>query len=479
MRRLIAWYLLPASLVTLAGGCNDTLTLEPEDEVEEGSAIVDATSARAAQAGMYDALQSNSYYGEGFLSFGDLTADDVIHTGTFTDYALADREDLRADNGNLAAIWNQIYEAIATNNQVLARVPAIADLEDDEKNQILGEAHFLRALNYHNLVTSWGDVPLVLEPPASVEEAAQAARSPVTQVYAQILADLAEAEQLMTVDDQTRKGSLGAVFAVRSRVLLYTQDWEGAEDAAETVVGMEYELAARYGDLFTAEGQDTPEDIFRVAFTAQEFTNLPYYYLSGLVGGRREISPAVSLLTAFGVNADPGYDPDTLQTIDDDGNQLFTPVDLRAAWSISYDSRGRRYGSKYPEAEGAEDLHIIRFAEVLLNKAEAEAQQSKLTEAIDSYNLVRVRAGLAPHVLGVTDLDPGLGVNLLDSQEEVLAEIYDERRLELAMEGFRWPDLVRLGLAPSVLAIPAFRILFPLPQRELDVAPNLTQNPGY
>jgi hypothetical protein len=464
MRRWIAPLVLPAVLLTLAAGCDETLTVEPQDEVREENAIVDAVSARAAQAGMYDALQSNSYYGEGFLSFGDLTADDVIHTGTFTDYALADRYDLRADNGNIASIWNQIYEAISANNQVLARVPSVHGLDSAEapgggwvqveRNQILGEAHFLRALNYHNLVKSWGDVPIVLEPPANVDEAGEVARSPASQVYAQILADLAEAEDLMT-DGGTRKGSLGALFALRSRVLLYQQNWVAAEEAAEAVVDMGYELATNYRDLFTAEGQDTPEDIFRLAFTAQEFTNLPYYYLSGLVGGRREIAPSSAHAAAYETG------------------------DLRRAWSISFDARNRRYGSKYPDAEGAEDLHIIRFAEVLLNKAEAEAQQGKLTEAIDSYNLVRERAGLTAHVLGITDIDPGTGVNLLDTQQEVLNEIYDERRFELAMEGFRWPDLVRLGLAPLVLGIPEFRILFPIPQRELDVAPNLTQNPGY
>jgi hypothetical protein len=479
MRRASTLYALPALLLIFAAGCDDTLTVEPQDEVREEDAIVDATSARAARAGMYDALSSNSYYGEGFLSFGDLPADDVIHTGTFTSYALADRYDLRADNGEVESIWNQIYEAIGTNNQVLKRVAPLAGLEPVEKDQILGEAYFLRALNYHNLVKLWGDVPLVLEPPASVADAAQVSRSPVNAVYTQILADLAQAEQLITDESQTRKASVGAVFALRSRVLLYRQDWAGAEAAAEEVVAMGYALAGNYRDLFTAEGQDTPEDIFRLAFTAQEFTNLPYYYLSGLVGGRREISPSVGLLHAYGYNADLGYDPDTLQTTDEDDNEIFNPVDRRAAWSISYDRRPRRYGSKYPEAEGAEDLHVVRFAEVLLNKAEAEARQGKLAEAVDSYNLVRVRAGIAPHILGVTDLDPGAGVNFLDTQQEVLNEIYDERRLELAMEGFRWHDLVRLGLAPTVLGIPAFRTLFPIPERELDVAPNMTQNPGY
>ena len=106
---------------------------------------------------------------------------------------------------------------------------------------------------------------------------------------------------------------------------------------------------------------------------------------------------------------------------------------------------------------------------MLLIKAEALARQNDLAGAVDTYNQIRVRAGVAPHTLGVD----------VTTQDEVLAAIDQERRLELAFEGDRWPDLVRTGQAMPVLGVPEFQTLFPIPQAERDVAPGVTQNPGY
>ncbi len=112
---------------------------------------------------------------------------------------------------------------------------------------------------------------------------------------------------------------------------------------------------------------------------------------------------------------------------------------------------------------------MIRFAEVLLIKAESEARQNKLGEALASLNPVRVRAGLALLVLGVDVV----------TQQDVIDAVLREWLLELAFEGDRWPDLVRTGRAVAVLGIEQFQALYPIPRAELDVAPNLVQNPGY
>ena len=116
---------------------------------------------------------------------------------------------------------------------------------------------------------------------------------------------------------------------------------------------------------------------------------------------------------------------------------------------------------------GAEDLHVIRYAEVLLIRAEAEARQGNLAGADAALNRVRARAGVDSLHLVV------LG------QPAAIAAILDERRFELAFEGDRWPDLVRTGRAITVLGVQAFQTLYPIPLNELDVAPNLVQNPGY
>jgi hypothetical protein len=437
---------LVAALTFVAvAGCESTLSLEPSTEVEVKDAIVDAQSARAALAGAYDALQSGSYYGGDFLFFTELPTDNASHEGTFTSFADVDLHVTTADNTTIEGIWDAIYDGVGRANTLIALIPGVADLEQEEKDDIVGQAHLLRALHYHNLVKIWGPVPLRLQPPPSIDELASTTRAPEDQVYQQILSDLDQAEQLMSDASRTQTGSLGAVAALRSRVLLYKGDYAAAEAAANATLEFGYELAESFPALFEATGNSTPEDIWRASFTATEFNNVGFYYLSKSFGGRRELAPTSDLEAAF-----------------EEGDE-------RGAWSIQYDPDEDRYGGKFPTSEGAEDLHVIRLGEVLLNKAEAQARQNKLAEAVATYNLLRERAGVAPHQLG-TDVR---------TQQEVIDAILLERRRELAFEGDRWPDLVRTGRAAEVLEIPAFRTLFPIPQNEVDVAPSITQNPGY
>jgi hypothetical protein len=155
----------------------------------------------------------------------------------------------------------------------------------------------------------------------------------------------------------------------------------------------------------------------------------------------------------------------------------YAPTDERGAWSIQLDD-DTPYGAKFRTSAGTEDFHVIRFAEVVLTKAEALARQNQLAEAVAEYDPIRQRAGLPPDTLGTTVIDASTG-NVLDTQAEVVARILHERRLELAFEGDRWPDLVRTGLATLVLGIDGKMTLYPIPEREMDVTPGLTQNPGY
>jgi len=450
-----------ALLLVTAAGCESILDVAPINQVPEETAIVSPATARAAVAGMYDGLQGGSYYGGAFLFFGDLSADDVRHTGTFTTYREVDQNAITADNSSIEGVWDALYRTIGRANIVILKVPTVNGLDPSERDQMLGEAHFIRALTYHNLVKLWGEasptgmgVPLRLEPAPDIPSASDINRSTTGAVYTQILADLTQAQALMSVVTNSRQASVDAVRAIRARVLLYQQNWAAAETEAEAVAAR-YTLAAAYSDLFTPEGDDTPEDIFRVNFTATEFNNLGYYYRAkGAAGGRREVGPTDALLQAY----DPAYDP-AFPTV-------YNPVDLRGQWNVSFQGN-TRYGSKYPTGIGAEDLHAIRFAEVLLIQAEAEARQNKLAEAEASVAPIRTRAGL-----------PALRVDLM-AQAAAISAILQERRLELAYEGDRWPDLVRTGLAVAVLGIPAYQQLYPIPQNELDVAPQLVQNPGY
>jgi len=434
-------FFVPSLLLAAAAACSKELATAPRDQVLADQAIVDAPTARAALAGTYAGLQALGYYGRNLEILGDLPTDNAVHTGTFQYLDDIDLHDIKADNTTTTSVWTAIYAVIARANMVLTKVPNIPDLSTAEKNEILGEAHFLRALSYHNLVKFWGDVPMPLEPILVASDAVKYQRVPVAQVYTQILSDLNQAGQLITNTSNTRQATVMAVHAIRSRVLLYKGDYQGALDEANIVLAGRDTLTVAYPDLFTPTGTNTSEDIFRVAFTPVQYNEMGYYYLGS---GRRELQPSKDLNTSYEAG------------------------DLRKPWTVKPRGSSNLQGTKFPTTIGAEHLHVIRLAEVVLIKAEALARLNQLAPAVAEYNKVRVRAGLAPHTLGVA----------VTTQADVINAIVKERRLELALEGDRWPDLVRLGLAISVLGVTQNQTLFPIPANDVNTA-NLTQNPGY
>ncbi len=431
-------------LVVALAGCNDLLETNPVNQVPTDQAITDAASARVALAGVYDGLQSLSLYGGDYIFFNDLYADNADAAGTFNDFYDAGNRLILADNFTMADNWIALYNTINRANNLLEKVPGIADLDDTEKRQMLGEALTVRALCYHDLVRVWGNVPMPLVPAKDLEEASKVVTVDKATVYAQIEADLKSADTLMTAGGPTTHATQGAAEAILARVYLYEGKYPEADAQADVVTAQGYTLAPEFSDLFTPQGNDTKEDILKIKFSASDYNDFGYYYLSSRQGhgGRHELAPSDDLIASF----------DT--------------TDIRYDWSIGLDPFE---GRKWRTSAGAEEIHVIRYAEVLLIKAEAQAQQNLLAQAVTTYNIIRARAGLPDHVLGVD----------VTTQADVLAAIELERRHELCFEGDRFPDLVRLGQAETVLAIPAFRTVFPIPQREIDVAPGITQNPGY
>ncbi len=448
---------LPLLSAVALAGCSSVLDVPPTSSIASDVAIVDAVGAHAALTGSYSALQSAGLYGHTIVDWTEVLSDNAQHTGTFDNYADADANRLRADNGSVASIWNAAYNGINRANEILQKVPNVPGLDAAEMNEILGESHFLRALQYHDLVKLWGDVPLRLEPVKSAADAGTITRSTSAVVYTQILADLTKAEQLITAGrTQTRQASRGAAFALESRVKLYQQDWAGAEAAAATVEGMGYSLAPNFSDLFDATGNNTPEDIFRITFTPTQSNSVGFYFLPKPLGGRYEDAPTTGpngIIAAFDPASGGSY-------------ANYRPTDKRGIWSISR-SGTKTYAAKLRNPAGDEDIHVLRLGEVILIRAEALAHLNRLPEAVAEYNRLRVRAGLAA--------DPVVGL----TQDGVLAAIARERRLELAFEGDRWPDLVRTGGTITVMGLTAQQSLLPIPQGEIDTAPGITQNPGY
>lgn len=442
------------ALLALAAGCNDVLQTEPVTSLPQDQLVTDVATARASLNGAYDGLQSGSYYGLSLLLLGDLPADNTVWTGTFQYLGDVQTNRIQADNAEVTALWTAIYAQIDRDNVLITKVPGVAGIPDADKQDITGQAYFLRALGYHNLVKFWGAVPMPLKPVSSPLEAQAYTRTPVNDVYTQILKDLDSAQALIKNTTNTRYATPTAARALRARVLFYRAglpgnansqaDYQAALDAANLVLAGRDTLTVPYADLFTAAGTNTTEDIFRVSFNATETNAISNYYLQA---GRAEVAPSPSIDAAYPAG------------------------DLRKAWSIRPGTAARPLnGNKYAARPGTEHVHVIRLAEIVLIKAEALARLNRLAEAVAEYNKVRIRAGLAPHTLG----------NQVTTQAQVLAQIELERRLELAFEGDRWPDLNRLGRAAAVKTLPnPGYVLFPIPLRDTRTTPGLTQNPGY
>lgn len=449
-------YILAAAVAALAlSACDKVLDTEPYDRVSSESAITDLSTAQAALNGAYASLASSSYYGLDLQLLGDLPSDNGRWAGTFQFLGDLVNNRVAADNPEVTALWTALYRSIDRANVVIARIPQVSGLTDATKNQLLGEAYFIRALTYHNLVKLWGPVPTPTTPVTTPGEATGYTRTPVDQVYTLILADLDKAAQLIpTSNANTRRATRTAVTAIRSRVLFYragvtnaAADYQGALDAANAVLVGRDTLTVPYASLFDAIGANTSEDIFRIAFTASQGNSLGFYWL---FAGRHEAEPSVNL------------------------NAAYEAGDLRKASTVGPRTAGstRLQGLKYPTTTGTEHPHVIRLAELVLIKAEVLARQNSLAAAVVEYNKVRVRAGLRPHMLG-TDVR---------TQADVIAAVTKERRIELALEGDRWPDLVRQGLVVSVKGISdrAYQALFPIPQRDISASSGtLIQNTGY
>jgi hypothetical protein len=451
--------LVPALLLAIAAGCNGPLDVKSKDTIPTETAISDSTSARAAIAGMYHGLQSLSSYGSDLPEVGDLSSDNAEFSGTSTSYGEIDDNQITAFNSSVFDIWKQAYANINSANEILDKLGTLSNLEPATRDELQGEAYFVRALMYHDLVKYFGDVPIRLHPTTDPNAGSDITRAPVSAVYDQILLDLDSAASRISDSSSTTTASGGAVRALRARVLFYRGDYVGAEAEAHAVeTDFGYDLAPSYSDLFSTTGSPTPEDIFKVIATvhADQQSFLSFDYFARAVGGDYVLRPTDDIMAAY----QPGFDNE------EDDPSDWHPSDLRGAWNIKF-AGSRQYGAKYRSITGTENFPVLRLGEIVLIRAEALARLNQLPQAVSELNLIQARANAPIFTLGS------------HTQQQVIDAIVAERRLELAFEGDRWPDLVRLGIAADVMGIDASQTLYPIPQAEIDVTPGLTQNPGY
>lgn len=434
-------------LLLLFSGC-DVLDVEPEDAIPADEAFQDKAGIERGILGSYSSLQSLSYFGRTYIIFADLAADNLVHPpdATASDYAEVDNNAILPENGAVSGIWGSLYEGINNANNVIVKVPGIPNMSESEKNVALGELYFIRALNHFNLLNYFGAVPLKINPTVGVN-ALDAGRDPVEDVYASIVEDLTFAEQNLekSVSVKTRATKYGAK-ALLARVYLYKGEYELAHEKADEVITEGgYILPDDFAEVFAADGSE--ETIFEIDFTEVDRNRIAEYNFPKSLNGRREVAPSPELIN------------------------LFLPDDERKNVSIAYDGINA-YANKYNDlSKGADNVIVLRLAEMYLIRAEAEAHISggSISSVKDDIDVIRLRANLTASTGSTID--------------ELLVAVENERRLEFAFEGQRWFDLVRTGRATEVLptVTDTDKTLFPIPAGELQTnnSPEMIQNPGY
>jgi hypothetical protein len=442
---------LQASLLAallLASGCKSLLEPEPVQQLADDRAITDAASARAATLGAYDRVQN--YYQLDWPTLGFLPADNVRFNGTLNQFLQIDQNALSADNVLIAETWTYIYQAINGANNILAGLPGISDpqLTTTEKNQLLGEAYFIRALSYFDLARGWGGVPLVLTPTRSKENGQGTRRATLAATYDQVLADLTQAETLLP-DATTRNRAVKATArALRARLHLYRQQWPDAETYATQVLSNSaYSLVAPYRAFSTAPFL-TSESVLEISYSNADANTMWNNWFPSALGGQYNFQPVPATIALLN---DPA--------VGGGRSALLASTTINGAAAI--------YGNLYSRAAQRDDpSYVLRVAELYLIRAEARARQGKLTLALADLNAVRTRAGV-PASAAATAAD-------------LLLAIENERRVEFAFEADRWFDLVRTGRAGTVLGVTdTKKWVFPIPYNDLVADPDLEQNPGY
>ncbi|WP_183573071.1 RagB/SusD family nutrient uptake outer membrane protein [Mucilaginibacter sp. X5P1] len=451
----ITYIVLGIVVSTLSYSCKKFLDVNPKDQLSDAQTIVDGTSAQTAVRGIYNELESNDYYGYTFQTLGFFSSDNIQYVGSQTVNQQLTNHAVVSDLAALNTSWAAIYNTINRANNVLAKVPPLATTStftDSLKNQLLGEAYFVRALSYFDLARTWGGVQLVLTPTVSATDQTQAKRSSLADTYAQVLKDLTQAETLLPNITNRIRATRKTAYALHARYAIYQKDWANAIlYASKIIADNNYSLIGPYDAFFANNATATNESVFELYYNTVVTNSESYNWLPTTKGGVGWVTPTSSIVTLLNDPTIGGNRNTLLQTVVSSGiTKYFGTLYYRVVGSSS----------------GDDPAYIIRLAELYLIRAEAEVNQNDLTDAAADLNAVRNRAGL-PATTAAT-------------QADLLLAIENENRVEFAFEDHRWYDLVRTGRAQTVLGFTdANKLLLPIPYAQLQVDPNLTQNPGY
>ncbi len=496
---------------------DDYVTRSSLTSIAEGNFWQSESDAFLALNGVYAALQTKSVYGGHLNGWQGIPGFDGFGDNCFNNFKWEGPGEFmegvsNPTKGPNRQFWLEHYRGIVRANSVIRNVKDISlDLVSQEKKDaILGQAYFLRALLYFNLAIYFEDVPLITEPQNL--DNAFVAKNTYDEVTAQIIEDLKFASANLPVrhpDNLYGYATKGAALSLFARVQLYNKEYTGQFGVIELtnqVMGLGYALHPNYGELFSEAGENSAEVVFAVRFLRGNNTSSGETFSATFLGfPKGDMRPMPNLVNSFlcidgrPITTSPLYnpnnkganrDPRAKATVYFAGDQyLDEPVRIFPGAAAAPFGQ-RKYIRRAPDAlgnaifaEGSIDFHVIRYADVLLMRAEAMVETNDVNGARDLVNQVRARVGM-PTIQSVQG-----SVN----QNQMRELVRLERRVELAMEGLRFMDLKRWGTILDAIRraesdnypnynptyIGRKSEVFPIPQEEIDVNPNLVQHPVW
>lgn len=463
-------YFIAAALALTTTGCSDFLDLSPKSNANEKAFYKNTKDMETAMVSVYSTLY-DVWGPEGLPSlYGELMSDNVYNTntaGNVADYdALDNHSNMTTTNTLVEGWWETYYKSIFKINQVISRGEGMKGAE-----QLIGEAKFMRAFYYFDMVRAWGDVPLILKP-ISVSESYSYARTPKAEVYARIIQDFKDAADVLPAKANERfKGAptSDAANVMLGKVYLTMGDKENAKTYLMKEYG-KFSLQGDYAKLWDLNNKNCGESIFEIQYAETTTSSDPYskYWAMFTPLDNR-------IVTAWGAG---------MNQVSDDLWNAYEAGDPRRDASIAdgYETaKGEHVATRYcikwrdtgAKVDGLRELArnnfiVLRYADVLLMLTEATGDVKYLNE-------VRHRVGL-----------PGYGETGYPSEfNTVTLALQHEYQVELGMEFQRWFILQRLGTAATVMQNCAKHVsepiyLLPIPQKVVDQNPNvITQNDRY
>ncbi|AQX13400.1 hypothetical protein BAX94_07575 [Elizabethkingia meningoseptica] len=429
--------------------CDKELEINPEQSISTEQAVSTPENINYILIGAYATSGKGDLFGGDIQIYADLLGDSgyVSWYGTYPDLRSIYNKNIVSDNAYVRDSWGTAYKVIYQTNLILDNLNVITNASD--KKRVEGEAKFLRALNYFELVRYFGKtyeagqnntqpgVPLVLTSKINFNGNLSIARNTVEEIYSQIIKDLTDA-----VTNLPSKNSFYADIysakALLARVYLQKGDYKNARDTANDVLtNSGRTLMSDYKDVFNGS-RNTAEDLFVFQVTSQSGTN--------------------DLVTFYADEASGGRGGDI--ALKDDFIALFETDDVRGTFNYT-NSDDDILTSKYTNQYG--NISAIRLAEMYLIRAESNLREGTTTGAtpVDDVNEIRKRAK----------------ASVLNSV--TLEDILTERVRELAFEGFLLHDIKRTKGNVGSMSWNDNKLVFPIPLREMQANPKLVQNPGY